>query len=155
MSHRDNESFEVYRLEIKRGGTVGPPFILLKEQAIELLQKFDLGDAYFTPVALYQWDRTTPVDLKVSTMCIGNPKKTVRQDQTPLIEVVPGKSGLKRAPTLWGDDHIITRADALDGPDLWVDPEFRDMWCLSDRLAQALIQAGLKDTLDLVRTKTV
>lgn len=90
----------------------------------------------------------------VATICIGNTKETVRQDMTEHLEIA-GREGEKHLPTMPDDDVIVTRADAVSGVDLWCDPKIVNAWFMSDRLAQALIAAGLKDAFELVRTKTV
>nr|WP_321509133.1 hypothetical protein [uncultured Celeribacter sp.] len=140
--------------DAKMPAAFGTPYLLFQPSAIALMQQFDLGNAYFLPVQLYQNDRETPINMDVATICIGNTKETVRQDMTERLKITR-REGVKRLPVMPDDDVIVTRADAVSGVDLWCDPKIVNAWFMSDRLAQALIAAGLKDAFDLVRTKTV
>jgi hypothetical protein len=44
---------------------------------------------------------------------------------------------------------VLARPEALEGPDLWADPQVRGAFFLSDRLGQALVAARLKRALRL------
>ncbi|PID36911.1 MAG: hypothetical protein CR993_02805 [Rhodobacterales bacterium] len=145
------------QVEMKLPIVFNTPFLLLKDKAIRIFKEFDLGNAYFHPVELFHFDRTTPVKgQNVSMICIGNVKDTVRVDQSQRIKLRrPNNPNVYKISVFVEDDEVVTKASALNDPDIWIDPRIHNAWFFSDRLAQALIKAGLKETLRMVRTKTI
>ncbi|WP_095587527.1 hypothetical protein [Actibacterium ureilyticum] len=147
--HSRNEHFDE-----KLPGFFGPVNFLFTPKIIETFNRYDMGNGYFLPVQLYQFDRTTPIEQEASILCIGNAKDTVRRDETPRMrpyyDDVFSLSGVAREE----EDFVRTKASALQGADIWADPHIDDAWFMSEGLAKALIKAGLKNTLNIVRTKT-
>lgn len=129
-------------------------FMFFKTDLVDLLKSFDMGDAFFRPARLFQNDLVTPIDQEVFLLWIGNAKETVVVEKTDRIEEKwHGTYHLRFMPK---DDQIVTYAAAADGPDIWVDPRIsHGGFFVTDRLANALIKAGMKSKLELIRTQTV
>lgn len=125
-----------------------------KQPIADIVPSFDMGNGYFQPTKFYQWDRTTLIADDVFVMCPGNAKETVNVEETPGVSV--DFPNILNLPFMPDDDSITTYRQAMDGPDIWVDPRFGGCYFfLSARLADALIAAGLKKRLGLVATKTI
>lgn len=129
-------------------------YFFFKDSVVDIFRQFDMGGGYFHPISLYQWDRTTFIADDVYTLCFGNAKDTVIIDETPNMR--DAYDDFFRLPFMPEDGEIITRRSALDGPDIWGDPKIKgSVFFLSGRLAGALISAGLKDKMGLVRTTSI
>lgn len=102
----------------------------------EVLRRFDLGNTVLAPIRITLPDGAGVRD-DFSVLSVANLKSMV----DPALSS-PLKIGRKR----WGplstsaatDDTIVARRQALEGPDIWTDPQVATTIFVSDRLAQAL-----------------
>lgn len=126
-----------------------------KDSIADIFREFNLGGGYFHPVAFFQWDRETLIADDVYVLCPGNEKRTVDFDSTKRITDTYDE-GIFQLPFRPKNDEIVTYETAADGSDIWVDKRFMgNYFFLSPRLADAIIDAGLKKQFGLVSTKTI
>ena len=131
-------------------------YMFINRKAADIIRRFDMGGGALFPVALFQYDRVTPIEADIHILCIGNAKDTVVLDQTKGITQPYPREYLFDLPLYLGDeeDEFAVRKDAAAGPDLWADPKMMGgYFFMSNRLAEALISAGMKKAFDLRRTK--
>ncbi|WP_171181452.1 imm11 family protein [Ruegeria sp. HKCCD8929] len=104
----------------------------------EVLCRFDLGQGSLYPVRLFQHDRSTPVEGEYYCVNFGAQKTAVLTDQSSRIKKPYENYDIWQPPLAMQDNDISVRSSSLSGPDLWIDPQMRDAFFLSDALAQAL-----------------
>jgi hypothetical protein len=131
--------------------------VFLRQDVLQALQEFDLGDAQTFPVDLFDTTPDKPMGVTVWLLNPVNTKATVDPDLSGLERPRLGTMQLDvyHAPIV--DDHskIRTFASALDGPDLWIDPRFFQSMFFSDRLARRLIAAGWQSAFELFPTTLI
>lgn len=101
----------------------------------KVLRQFDLGDTVLAPIRITLPDGAGLRD-DFSVLSVANLKPMV----DPALSA-PLKIGRKR----WGplrtsavtDDTVVVKRSALEGPDIWTDPQVSTTIFVSDRLAQA------------------
>jgi hypothetical protein len=96
---------------------------LVSDRLRDVLKTVNLGSTFFRPVELYQNDKTTRIDAAYSIIAFGETKSTLLPEQSARIERMPGPRplfpyGLQFVPE---DDDLTLSADALLGPDLWIE----------------------------------
>lgn len=102
----------------------------------EVLRRFDLGNTVLAPIRIALPDGAGLRE-DFSVLSVANLKSIV----DPALSA-PLKIGAKR----WGplstsaatDDTVVAKPLALEGPDIWTDPQVATTVFVSDRLAQAL-----------------
>ncbi|MEM7320163.1 MAG: DUF1629 domain-containing protein [Pseudomonadota bacterium] len=107
----------------------------------EVLRRFDLGQGSLYPVRLFQHNRTKPVEGDYLCLNFGNQKTAVLTDQSRRIRKPYKNHNIWQPPLALHDNDIAVSADALSGPDIWIDTQVRDAFFLSDALVQALRKA--------------
>ncbi|MDD7972970.1 imm11 family protein [Roseinatronobacter alkalisoli] len=130
----------------------------------DVLIRFDLGSSRLYEVPIYRDENKTPSGIAphyVLHMTEGKlgcfvPEESsgVEQMRHPLDKIA--KPGNPWREALDQDVQLAIRADAAQGADLWCDPKLRNRIFLSDRLARAVKEAGLKSpAFRFVRAKVV
>lgn len=123
----------------------------------DVMRQFDMGQGGFYPVRVLKKDRRTPFNGEWFCLNFGNVKKAYLgggRDPTPHIT----KGFMRHAmPSthLIQDNMLMVNADALVGPDIWVDPQIYDTFFVSDRLAQGLKGAGLARAFGFKKCKII
>ncbi|MEO0361753.1 MAG: hypothetical protein AAF322_11620, partial [Pseudomonadota bacterium] len=115
---------------------------------------FDLGEGALYPTAIYQHDRATEVPGPYYCLNFGAVKSAVVVEQSNLRK--PG-FGVKwhNLPFVPEDGDVAVSAAALEGSDLWIDPETPRAFYMSGRLGEALQKAKLAKAFRITRCKVV
>ena len=130
-------------------------FIFVSKESANVLRHFDLGEGALYPVRLWHPDRVTPVPGEYFYLSQGNRKNAF------LPEHSPNARKIYRDRDLWWpvpnpeDDQLVFSIASLDGPDVWWDDRIMSYFFISDRLAQALLQAGIARDWQLLRCPVV
>lgn len=130
---------------------------VVSEAVADVLRQFDMGKGALYPVKVFQHDRKRLVEGTYFHLNYGNTKEAVLLEKTIGARKSPYPSGDQRRSFigLINDGDIAIRAAALDGPDIWLDPQIQKTFFLSDRLVQALKKAKLARCFKLSRCKIV
>ena len=124
--------------------------VYFSESALEVLSWFDTGPAIFHPVDLLDYKTGAPLNLRYHQWVYVSGKDAFLPDQAEKIVFDHyRKSGRYRPATEIKDGSLALSHAALSGADLWVDQRLRDVFFVSDRLAQALDAAGMAEGLEL------
>lgn len=128
---------------------------VVSEKAADVLRRFDLGKGALYPVAVYQKDRSTPYPGEYFAWNFGNSKTALVPDQSQNLRPF-GVSGLRwNLPWTPKDGNVAVSAEALAGPDVWVDPALFKSLFVSGDLGAALKSAGLHRVFELTRCRVV
>lgn len=139
------------------GGT-GP---IISPQVAEVMRRFDLGQCRFFPIELFKFDRKSKVG---DYFCVnyGNAKDAFLPEESRNFRINSGFTELEGRTVydIFGvkRDDIALSPCALEGPDFWVDPKLNGLHAISfvsDRLAQALKEAGVTGTFPLRRVRVL
>lgn len=129
----------------------------VNKQFASILQKFDLGNKSLFPVEVLKSDRKTPVDGNMSFFNICEHKTAFSPKFSKGIEkAYDDDRDLWEPKHLLQQDEIAVTAQALNGPDVWVDS--RLLWSgffLSDRLVAAVREARIDKPLCLYRCRVL
>lgn len=139
-------------------------FLIITEESATVLRQFDLGECRLHPVRLWHPDRKTRFGTGHYVLNFASRKDAFLPDRSPLARYeayinrpasAQGKPGFWMLPPNEADDQLVFSKAALDGPDLWWDPNFTHSFFLSRRLAQALKAAKLAKHWRLFRCPVV
>jgi len=126
-------------------------FWVVSDAAADVLRHFDLGRGAFYPVRVLKKDRATPIRNGWFCINFGNARPLVIMEQSPALR--PGPQGRYTfSPTL-ADDDLVVSAEALQPPDIWVDPQLWDNFFVSHGLREALRKAKLSSRFYLTRCR--
>lgn len=129
------------------------PFYAVKGKLAEALSRFDLGEGGLIPFTIYKADLETPYPGDYWLLNFGAQKQTVLPEQSQ--NVVRRGEHHQTGITYWKvkiratDGDVVVTPDCLAGADLWFDPVVYNKMFMSDRLAQAIIEIGMKDVFRL------
>jgi hypothetical protein len=128
----------------------------------DVFRRFDLvngpGTGGAVPIQFFLYDRITPVEADYFALIKGGPR---------IDGVIPEESsGLEESKlttdilTKWRllkvkDGDIAVRSAVRSGPDLWFDTKLLSAVFLSDRLVQALTDAGARKYFNPIRCRVV
>ena len=124
-------------------------FVYMSATCADVFRRFDLGKGALYPIELFEADGITPLADTWFTINFGNVKQCLLPEQSG--ELRPAPRGTYSTFATFDDWDLAFSASALDGPDVWIDPILNHSFCMSDRLAQALSEAGLLKYFDRVR----
>ncbi len=118
-----------------------------------VLRRFDLGRTVLAPIRITLPDGAGVRD-DFSVLSVANLKSMV----DPALST-PMKRGRKR----WGhlhtsaatDDSVVVKRLALEGPDIWTDPQVSTTIFVSDGLAKVLLEQDFGKALKLRRVRVV
>lgn len=115
-------------------------FWFVSMEIVDTLRQFNMGEGAFYPVKVFQHDQKTPVEGTYFCWNFGNTKEAVLLEKTIGACKSPYPDGDQRRSFtgILNDNDIAIRATAVDGPDIWLDPQFRQVFFFSDQLVQAL-----------------
>lgn len=139
-------------------------FLIITEESATVLRQFDLGECRLHPVRLWHPDRKTRFGTGHNVLNFASRKDAFLPDRSPLARYeayinrpasAQGKPGFWMLPPNEADDQLVFSKAALDGPDLWWEPSFFNLFFLSHRLAQALKAAKLAKHWRLFRCPVV
>lgn len=122
-------------------------YVLVSDRMADVLNRFDLGRSRLVPLkAIYARDRRTPLPGRYFLFNFGedktafDPEPSRPDTNRQVMQGVPiWTLKLEEAR----DDAVVLNSAAADGPDFWLDPTTPLSFYLSDRLMQALKDAGL------------
>ncbi len=124
-------------------------YVFVNEEIAAILREFNLGADALIPAELYLHDCVTKVDKPYYLLHFGVRKATIDRERSQMIrkayeslEEYDVPTGIT-LPSSQERPEIIYHPEALEGPDMWVDPEFPSLIFFSDRLGTALKQAGV------------
>jgi hypothetical protein len=124
---------------------------LVSEPTANVLQQFDLGQAQLKAVPVLKSDRQTPIGGNWFCINFGNAKRIVLPGQSDKIR--PGPQGRYNFSVTLADDQMVVSAEALQPPDIWVDPQLWDNFFVSHGLREALRKAKLSSKFYLTRCR--
>ena len=126
---------------------MGNGFWIVSEACAEVLRNFDLGQTKLYPVELFQYDRKTPVEGSYHVIAFGEQKRTYAPEHC---ERVRGGRYNKKdltlphtLPAAVQDNEMALFENALEGPDLWIDPDLMNGLFLSQELGLAIKAAKM------------
>ncbi len=125
-------------------------------EAADVLLQFNLGGGGLYPTKVFRKDRKTPIGDRWYCLNFGNVKNAFKREGSKDVS----RFGLATvdewsAPNILKDGQLVVTADALVGPDIWVDPKIKSLFFLSDALAQALKEAGVAKPFGLKKCRIV
>jgi len=141
-----------------------PPFIsgggypLISESVKAVLEQFDLGETVFHPLTIMDSEETrlsTPEPYYL--LNIGNKRSMGNYEalgpeggpaSAPLVSVA---GGVVYVPRRGKESKLVVVPEALNGPDIWLDPKVPSLLFLSDHLVTGLKSAGMDKGWGLVR----
>lgn len=124
----------------------------------QLMQDFEMGGTHFYPVQFLHADRQTPVGGEWFCLNFGNVKDALLPDQsTGLYRTSMRREGWTVASS---NENLISFSSAAgQGSDLWFDARLKQVFCLSARLGDAMIETGIikgfKGLGELIRARIV
>jgi hypothetical protein len=124
---------------------------MVSEQAANVLRQFDLGQAQLRSVPVLKRDRQTPIGGNWFCLNFGNARPLVIPEQSEMLR--PGPQNRYTFPVTLADDQLVVSAEALQPPDIWVDPQLWDNFFVSHGLREALRKAKLSQRFYLTRCR--
>lgn len=119
-------------------------FWAVHQSSADILRQFDMGKGSLYPVEVYEKDRETAIPGPWFCINFGNRKDAFVPEESPkamVRNIRPG--GVKGwiPPFVPKDGDMVVSADALSGPDIWIDERVGDALFLSAALGNALRKA--------------
>jgi hypothetical protein len=116
--------------------------LMISEKFRDFLTGFDLGTTLIHEMPLLDYDQKTRRPGRWFLLHITAHKNTVIPEKSENVERV------NKGYDIWWPRNsefvLAVRADAAEGPDLWLDPNFHRCFFVSDRLKTAFKTAGLR-----------
>jgi hypothetical protein len=133
--------------------------LIVSSSVADIMREFNLGEGALYPVSqgVFQDDNQTQIEGEYFTWNFGNTKTTFLEQYSPKVEAMssPSERGWCHVKYSQSDDDIAVSIAALSGPDVWVDPILFKSIFLSGSLGDALVGAGFKERLYLVRCRVI
>jgi len=130
--------------------------MLINGEAADVIRSQNIGDAIVSPVELFQNDKTTAISGDYFVLCPGNPTRTIDLENTKGVKLRFPRHEIYKLPLFFDDNSIITLSQKEICYDIWVDPLISGgPFFISDRLANALENAGLKKAFRLRPTASL
>lgn len=127
--------------------------IHIRDDMVAVLRRFDLGNTILLPIRVALAD-DAGIRTDFSTISVANLKSTIDPARSE-----PLKRGRPRRSSLFSPKPIhagvVALPAALDGPDIWTDPQVSGTIFVSDRLAQALRAEEFSSKLGLKKVRVV
>lgn len=118
-------------------------FDMVSERFKELLEQFDIGETRFIPATIYEKNRKAPVPGRFYYLNVVSQKRAVDVEASNGAFIV-GKYRTSTASSKFNLAKIVIDASALEGADLWMDPQVHEGYYFSDRLKRAIQAAKIK-----------
>lgn len=126
---------------------------VVSKPAADVLRQFDLGQAQLRPVPVLKSDRRTPIGGNWYCLNFGNSKRIIIPEQSEKID--PGPQNRYTVRATLGDDQLAVSTEALQPPDIWVDPQLWNAFFVSDALAKALRKAKVSKSFFLTKCRVI
>ena len=128
---------------------------VVSEEAASVMRRFDPGNGALYPVTLYQKDRRTPVDHQYYCINFGNVKKALLPEQSQGLRPSRTVKGLYYPKGRVRNRDMAVSPAALEGPDIWIDPQLDMAFFVSGALGRALKAAGANRNFSLLKCRLV
>ena len=132
---------------------------IVSERGAAILSRFDLGEGALYPLdAVFQKDRSTRFEGAFFCWVFGNVKSAFSAEHStgmrPFAPNAPGgPHNWWSMPFVHQDDQLAVSAEAIPGPDVWVDPTLFKSVFVSGALGETLDTAGLAKAFRLFRCR--
>jgi hypothetical protein len=146
-SHAEEKDYRVPHLFAAYG------YWVLSEVAANVLREFDLGHAQLISVPVLKSDRKTPVGGDWFCINFANARRALVPEQSEHIR--KGPQNRYNLPATTKDNQVVVSAEALQPPDIWVDPEFWAAFFVSERLGTALRRGKLDKSFFLTKCRVL
>ena len=122
-----------------------------------VMKQFDMGQGHLYPTKVFRKDRKTPIGDTWFCLNFGNVKKayTGEGGRNPVAHLKNDKIWHAMSDSTKDNMLILRALDALNGPDIWVDPQIYDTFFVSGALGNALKDAGLAKAFGFKKCKLV
>lgn len=134
-------------------------FFAVKGALAEVLSRFDLGGGGLVHLPIYQADLQTSYPGEFFLLNFGARKNTILPECSENVVkfVVDKTSGRQIWKVSAGakDGDVALSAAALAGPDLWMEEDLDNKIFMSDALAQAISEIGMKDVFRLLECRVL
>lgn len=121
----------------------------------DVLQSFDVGRTNFPSVSVLECDKTTPLEGRYFYFNLGEYKQSFLPEQSRVRPFNPDR-GIWSLRLAAQDEDVTVSTVALEGADLWLEvPRLRKTFLVSDRLATALRESKLNETVRLRRCRVI
>lgn len=130
-------------------------FWFVSSEAAEVLRRFDLGDCKLHPVEVLMEDRNTPLPGSYFVLDFDSWKDVFLPDQSPDVAMMRGSKHRRSPHFSTKDDAAALSREALSGADIWWNENVIGTFFLSDRLVQALREAGVDKPFSLRRCRII
>ena len=132
-------------------------FWVVSSAARDVLDALDLDLGEMRPVDVLKNDKQTPVGGTWFCISFGNRKQALLPAESRRMRLNYIKDGRKGWFPAFGikDDDVAVSARALEGPDIWIDPDVGDSFFLSDRAVRALKKAKAAKGFLLSRCRVI
>lgn len=144
----DAQCFARQKHVVRTGGVY-----IVDEPLAELLSQFDVGPGGVFSYPIFEADEKTLFPEKWFMLGLGAQKNTFRGDLSRNVTLLFDGKGesdsLYSVPYPPCDDDYVYSREALDGADLWREPQLLHSFGFSNRLAMALVEAGYGDLFGL------
>jgi hypothetical protein len=126
---------------------------LLSETATDVLRQFDLGQTQLISVPVLESDRRTPIGGNWFCINFANARRLLVPEESEHIRM--GPQNRYNLPATTKDNQVAVSADALEPPDIWVDPEFWGAFFMSEGLGNALRRAKVDKGFFLTKCRVL
>jgi hypothetical protein len=126
---------------------------VLSGTAANVLRQFDLGQAQLVPVPVLKNDRKTPIGGNWFCINFANARPVLLPEESEHIRM--GPQNRYNLPATTKDNQVAVSAEALQPPDIWVDPGFWAAFFVSEGLGYALRRAKVDKGFFLTRCRVL
>lgn len=134
-------------------------FLVVRGSLAETLARFDLGDGGLVAFPIFKADLATPYPGEFFLLNFGCRKNTIIKELSENITVrgIDKASGIEllRVRARSKDGDLTLSEVALTGPDMWVEERVDNKLFLSDALAEAIAEIGMRDIFELEECRIV
>ena len=125
-------------------------YCCISDLARPIIESADLGRTRIRPVPILQRDRITPVVGRFFCLNIAETKSALAPETSAGLRHNPyAKVAAFNPPFVMTEGAIAVGASALQGVELWLDPALQSSFFVSNRLGQALADAGMAEAFRL------
>jgi hypothetical protein len=124
-------------------------------EVADIMRRFDLGQGNLYPTKVFRKDRKTLIGDRWFCLNFGNVKRAYQgggENQMPWVPEPPIRHS---APLILMDNRLTVSSEAFAGPDIWVDPQIRDIFFISDRLSKDLKVEGVARAFGLKKCRAI
>lgn len=139
---------------------IGAGFFIVSQRCADVFMRFDLGHGGLSPVEIYQGNRKSLAAPGPFYILYFGCRKQTFVPEASKPAVFSEKAYMREGHACYsasniGDNDYALAHEALEGPDLWVDLTVRSSFFMSNRLTEALMEAGLAKNMFLTRCRVI